>query len=145
MANYYAVSKLINGSYQLWWVGHNPEAAYAEFDLCHQYGGGAKLRVFRSLEAYHADRTTGAYPQAKPAAAPAPSVCANRMELPVLRGVNAWAVETGKAPMARCKLKAPGIGGTNVSDGTGAGRWLASGGSPLAFGLCSVSSCPLSR
>lgn len=50
------------------------------------------------------------------------------------RPANALNVEVG-TPQPRCRLKSP--------DGRG-GAWLLSGGSPLAYGVCSVT-CPMLR
>lgn len=62
--------------------------------------------------------------------------CPNLIEIAVQRRPgNALNIEIG-TPADRCKLKAPG--GPNM-----AARWLMSGGDPLAFGLCSRSTCPL--
>lgn len=64
------------------------------------------------------------------------------MELPVpRRPVNGLNIEAGE-PSPRCFLKPP----VNIAGIAASGvRWLGSGGSPLAFGPCIRSSCPLAE
>lgn len=52
---HYAVWKRVKGAWELWWSGHNPEAARSEFQLCLKHGEGARYRRFSSLPAYHAE------------------------------------------------------------------------------------------
>lgn len=64
--------------------------------------------------------------------------CPHRIQ-PALerRPGNALNLEIG-APAARCTMRKPKHWGE-----VGALRWLGSGGSPLVFGVCSASGCPL--
>lgn len=64
--------------------------------------------------------------------------CAHRIELPLpRRPANALCVEI-MGPLPRCTLKLPSHW---TGSGASALRWLASGGSPLVLGRCSVH-CP---
>lgn len=68
-----------------------------------------------------------------------PDTCGQLTSGPLLRRpVNGLNVEIG-APLPRCRLKLPehwsGAGASSL-------RWLASGGSPLVFGLCTPGACP---
>lgn len=65
--------------------------------------------------------------------------CPHRIELETpRRPVNALNVEVG-TPAPRCAKRIP----EHWSKETSAIRWLWSGGSPLVFGRCGSSSCPL--
>lgn len=68
------------------------------------------------------------------------SECRSRLEQPTpRRPVNGLNVEIG-TPAARCINKPP-VNANGVK--ADAFRWLLSGGSELAFGVCCVSDCPL--
>lgn len=66
--------------------------------------------------------------------------CSSRMEQPTpRRPVNGLNVEVG-TPSPRCINKPPvNVAGVKAD----AFRWLLSGGSELAFGVCCVATCPL--
>jgi hypothetical protein len=66
--------------------------------------------------------------------------CPSRLEQPTpRRPVNGLNVEVG-TPQARCVNKPPvNVAGVPAD----AIRWLGSGGSELAFGVCCVATCPL--
>ena len=67
--------------------------------------------------------------------------CDSRMEQPTPRKpVNGLNVEVA-TPLPRCINKPP-VNTLGVE--ADAIRWLASGGSELAFGVCDVNDCPLS-
>ena len=64
------------------------------------------------------------------------ALCPSRIELEVeRRPANALNVEIG-TPVPRCRLRSP--------DGRGS-AWLLSGGSPLAYGVCSARECPRAK
>jgi hypothetical protein len=68
-----------------------------------------------------------------------PATCGQHISLGVQRRpANALNIEVGQ-PLPRCRLKLPehwsGPGRSSL-------RWLASGGSPLVFGLCTPGECP---
>lgn len=68
--------------------------------------------------------------------------CSSRLEQPTpRRRVNGLNVEIS-TPAARCINKPP-VNANGVA--AGAFRWLGSGGSELAFGVCCVATCPLRR
>lgn len=65
------------------------------------------------------------------------AACPHRIDVPLVRRPgNALNIEIGK-PLDRCRLRQP----EHWPSGT-AGRWLASGGSPLVFEPCSLRECP---
>lgn len=64
------------------------------------------------------------------------ALCPSRLELGIeRRPANALNIEIGQ-PLSRCRLQSP--------DDRGA-AWLLSGGSPLAYGVCSARVCPRAR
>jgi hypothetical protein len=66
-------------------------------------------------------------------------LCPSRVQAPLLRRpANALNVEPVQ-PLPRCTLRQPAEW---KGRGASALRWLASGGSPLVFGLCSCAGCP---
>ena len=66
--------------------------------------------------------------------------CKSRLELAVAkRPVNGLNIEIG-TPAARCINKPP-VNSAGVK--ANAFRWLLSGGSELAFGVCCQATCPL--